>query len=510
MTPHRKIKRRTEVQTHRKGAFLRTLGKQAGSTRSTVVIFGGIIVAMATITIWWTSWVSLPEPPLPADLDRVDKEVVSLIRQTSSTVSASPRIPEGWVTLGMVYEANGFIGLARDCYIQATTIHDSDARWWYRLAVVQARLGNIDAALTSIKRTLDLVNGYAPAYWRKGFWLFDRGEVEEAELAFRRATEIDVDDASGWIGLARVFLLRRQPEKTIEVLEMLLGRRPGERYALQLLGRAYRQKGRVADAKITMAMGADSEPTLIDPWSEQLAKYQRGYAALLKSATRHRVAGELDAAIEIYEELRIQRNDDLALLNRLASTYLIAGRHGEGLELLKVALDRDPNYVETQVNLASAFLRTNNFEFATTHAMRALGLNPRFSRAYEVRAMILWRNDQHEEAIAAFRNVVRYNPRHQMALVWIGMIQTELGRLEAALKSFELAIAKTPTLTEGWLGVAKATMSLRRFDDSDVAFRRAIQLNGVTREIEAGLTELQALRAKYENGGVTAAEAWRP
>ena len=90
------------------------------------------------------------------------------------------------------------------------------------------------------------------------------------------------------------------------------------------------------------------------------------------------------------------------------------------------------------------------------------------------------------------------------------MIQAELGRLEISLKSFELAVAKTPTLTEGWVGVAKVTMRLRRFDDSDVAFRRAIQLNGVTREIEAGLTELQALRAKYESGGGTAAEAWRP
>ena len=510
MTQHRKLKHRTETRQHPKGAFLKTPGQQAGSTRYMVVIFGGVIVAMVTITIWWTSWSSFPEPPFPADLDRVDEEVVLLIRQTSSTVSVSPRMPEGWVTLGMVYEANGFIGLARDCYRQATTIHDSDARWWYRLAVVQARLGDIDAALTSVERTLDLVNGYAPAHWRKGFWLFDRGEVEEAEVAFRRATEIDADDASGWIGLARVFLSRRQPERTIEILEMLLGRRPGERYALQLLGRAYRQNGRVEDAKITMAMGADSEPTLIDPWSDQLVKYQRGYAALLKAATRHRVAGELDAAIEIYEELRIQRNDDLALLNRLASTYLVAGRHDEGLGILNIALDRDPSYVETQVNLASAFLRTSNFELATTHAMRALELNQRFSRAHEVRAMILWRTDQHNEAIAAFRNVVRYDPRHQMALVWIGMIQAELGRLEISLKSFELAVAKTPTLTEGWLGVAKVTMSLRRFDDSDVAFRRAIQLNGVTREIEAGLTELQALRAKYESGGDTAAEVWQP
>ena len=94
MTPHRKIKRRTEVRQYPKGAFLRTLGKQAGSTRYMIVIFGGVIVAMTTITIWWTSWSSFPEPPFPADLDRLDEEVVLLIRETSSTVSVSPRMPE--------------------------------------------------------------------------------------------------------------------------------------------------------------------------------------------------------------------------------------------------------------------------------------------------------------------------------------------------------------------------------------------------------------------------------
>ena len=375
------------------------------------------------------------------------------------------------------------------------------AGWWYRLAVVEARLGDLEAALASIARTTDLVDGYAPAHWRKGLWLFDGGDIAGAEAAFRHATEVDADDVGGWVGLARVFLVRQQPEQAVEALEGLLDRRPGERYALQLLGRAYRQQGRVEDARIAMAMGAGGEPILRDAWSERLAQYQRGYATLLKAAAQYRVAGQLDAAIATYEKLRLQRPDDLALLNRLATTYLVAGRHDEGLALLEDALGRDPDHVETQVNLASGFLRTGDATRALDHAGRALELSPRSGRAHEARAMILWRTDRREAAIAAFRDALRYDPRNQMAWVWTGMIQAELGRPEEALASFQTAVAKAPTLTEAWLGIAKVTMTLGRLDEAEVALRRAMQLDGATPQVDAGLAELRALRGALGDEG---------
>ncbi len=453
-----------------------------------------IAAVLVAAVVWWAPWSTSPEPPTPPDLQQVDPDVAALVRETLDGVADDPADASAWARLGMVYEANGLIGAARDAYRQALGLQESEARWWYRLGLVQARLGDVAGAIVSVTLAIDRFGGYAPAHWHKGLWLFDQDDVDGAEAAFTRATEVDGDDAGGWVGLSRVFLVRQQPERAVEVLEDLLDRQPGDRYALQLLGRAYRQLGRVEEARLALAMASGGEPLLRDPWSEELVEFQRGYATLLKAATQYRVAGQLVEAITIYEDLRVQRPDDLALLNRLASAYLVAGRHDEGLALLTDAVGRDPDHVETQVNLASAYLRLDDPPRALEHAEHALVLSPRSGRAHEARGMILWQTDRRADAVAAFGDARRYDPRNHMALVWTGMVLDEMGRPRDALASFEAAVSQAPGLPEAWLGIAKIRMALGGLDDAELALRRAAQLDGQNPQVAAGLARLEELR----------------
>ena len=73
----------------------------------------------------------------------------------------------------MVCEANGLVGAAREAYAAATVRRPADAKWWYRLAVVEARMGQPEAAVRSIRKAIDANPGYAPAHWRLGLWLLD-------------------------------------------------------------------------------------------------------------------------------------------------------------------------------------------------------------------------------------------------------------------------------------------------------------------------------------------------
>ena len=53
------------------------------------------------------------------------------------------------------------------------------------------------------------------------------------------------------------------------MLERLLNDHPGDRYAMQLLGTAYRRLGRDDDARFALAVGAGGEPVWRDPWSDE-------------------------------------------------------------------------------------------------------------------------------------------------------------------------------------------------------------------------------------------------
>ncbi|MBI4475521.1 MAG: hypothetical protein HY654_00015, partial [Acidobacteria bacterium] len=100
-----------------------------------------------------------PAPPAPADLASLDPALANLIAETRADVRADSSDPTEWARLGMVYEANGFVGLAVACYEQSVARRGTEARWWYRLALVRARAGNVEGALVAAGRASALDPG---------------------------------------------------------------------------------------------------------------------------------------------------------------------------------------------------------------------------------------------------------------------------------------------------------------------------------------------------------------
>lgn len=392
----------------------------------------------------------------------------------------------------MVYEANGFLGLAVACYEQGVTGRGAEARWWYRLAIVRARIGNVDGALEAASRASALDPAYVPAFWRQGLWRLDRDELDAAERDFQQALSIDPSDPAGRTGLARVHLARREPDRAAETLEKLLAARPGDRYALQLLGRAYGEMGRRDEAAFALAIAVDGEPSWPDPWSDELSQYRRGYATMLKDAVERFQNGRFDEAIGIYERLR-ERHESPALVSQLGAAYVAAGRLDAALSVLEPLVLANPGQFDAHVTLASAYLRKGNTERAMAHADRALALNPAHARAHEARGMILWRTERYDAALAEFDEAHRADPRNAMALVWMGMVHADLTHYREALGRFEQAAVKSPMLVEAWLGIARAHLELGAVERARMALARAERIDATHPQVRAGWARLEEL-----------------
>ena len=183
--------------------------------------------AAAAVTIR-TFRSSAPDPPALDSLGPLAPEIEDLVRQAREGVAQDPRDGTRWGRFGMVCEANGLTGAARDAYAAAAAAQPSEARWEFHLAVVDARLGRTDEAIREMGRAIDLNPTYAPAFWRLGSWLLDQNQLEGAERAFDRSTEIDPADRAGWIGLARVYLQRDELERAAGLLERLASGAPSD------------------------------------------------------------------------------------------------------------------------------------------------------------------------------------------------------------------------------------------------------------------------------------------
>jgi superkiller protein 3 len=435
-----------------------------------------------------------PVPPALADLGPLAPEITDIVRQAREGVVQDPRDGARWGRFAMVCEANGLSGAARDAYANAAAMQPAEPKWPFHLAVVESRLGRSDDAVREMRRAIELNPSYAPAQWRLGLWLLDRNQTEGAERAFSRATDIDPADRAGWIGLARVYLQRDENERAAGLLERLAASAPGDGYTLQLLGTAYRGLGKAEQATSASQVGAKSEAQWTDPWTDEMAAYRRGYAALLKDATAHIVAGRFREAIAILEQLQRDKPDDLVLMAHLGQVYVAAGRDADGVSLLERVVARQPDRFEAHVDLATGYMHLGNLGKARAAVQRALALNASFAPAYETLGLVQWRDGHTRDAVEAFDRSVQLDPRNARALVWKAMVETNDGRSDDALASFERATRVDPTNVDAWIGIANAQMNRREVAAATAALQNAQRLQPDRPAVKATADRLRALQ----------------
>ncbi len=434
-----------------------------------------------------------PAPPELAPLGELDPAVRTLLDERIAIVRDAPAEADAWGTLGMAFEANGFTPPARESYRTATTFENAHGRWWYRLGLLAQRGGDIDEALAAFDRGIALSPDYVPLRWRRGLLLLDRGDVEAADTAFRVAVNLAPGDAASATGQARVLMARGQAADAAARLEALLERTPADRYAYQLLGTAYRQLGRSAEAGEALAAGAGGEPVWADPWSDDVGSLRRGFASSLKDATALAMAGRYPEAIALLERLHRERPADRELRTYLGGIYASAGRVAEARALLDTVLAETPGDFDATMHLATAHLFAGDYDAADRVAVRALALRPSTAEATRLRGVVAWRAGRLDDARRLLEDAAAGDPRDAKALAWVGMIANERGRAGEALDAFRRALARDPLLLDALIG--GAATALGAGDDEDAArwLARA-------RRLSPGDTRLPELERRVAGG----------
>jgi tetratricopeptide (TPR) repeat protein len=434
--------------------------------------------------------VDIEEPPT-MDFDALDSDVAEMLRSQVERAMQDPGNAELRSRLGMAYEANEIIGSARTAYEQATRLDPSEPRWWYHLARVRAAQGDEIGALTDLERAIELAPDYGPAYYRRGVWMLALGRLEEAEQAFRDSANLEHTQVAGRVGLARVYLQNEQEEKSVELLEQLLTANITHSYLYYLLGTAYRQLGRIDEAK-RMLEGANPSPALYpDPWEEELDQFQVGYGADFRRAMGLRRAGRYDEAIPIMEQLRQRQPNDVILLSNLGAAYVDVGRIDEARAALVQALEVDPNHFAANLNLSKVYELRREFDVALVHAQRAVRSNPLLGRAHEREGVVLAKLGRHDEARAALDKAREYGSNGAEGLLVSGAMYADRGEWEAAIADLEAALRIMPQSFEGLAMLAIARGRVGNIDGARQALRRAERIHpehpalpGVRRRVE--------------------------
>ena len=433
-----------------------------------------------------------PAPAEPGTLGELDAAVATLLTELTAAVNADRSDAGRWGRLAMGLEANGLLVQAAADYEIAVRLDDQEPRWRYRQALLRARRGEINGALADLERVIARAPDYAPARWRQGLWLLDRGDAANALAAFQVAIRTAPGDPAGHIGAALVHLSRREDAAAAAALESLLASIPGDRYALQLLGTAYRRLGRDDDARFALTVGSTGQPSWTDPWSDDISQYRRGFPAMLKEATQLGLDRKFDQAIALLNQLVTLRPDDKALRVYLGGMHAAAGRIGEAAAILDPVVAADPSHFDATMHLASGYLLAGNLDRAAAYAARALTLRPSSADAAKLQGMVHWQEGRTRDAEALLTVAAAADPRDPMPHLWMGMILGQQARYLDARRQFEAALSRNPLLGDALLGVADTFAATGAFAAAETALKRAEQAEPTNPRLQAARERIVA------------------
>jgi Flp pilus assembly protein TadD len=306
------------------------------------------------------------------------------------------------------------------------------------------------------------------------------GLLEEAELCYRRAHELD-PEAFDWIYLLAVVREVRgaETEELRELFAAAAGARPDYAPIQVRLGTALALRGEHAAARDAFTLAVRMMP--------EAAVAHRGLGQALLAL------GEAAAAVPSFERAVALEPADLAGHSGLAQAYMRSGQQDQAAAVVERARDLqpinvfdDPIYAERvflrSVGSSRAFaraqvaLRTGRFEQAAADLAIVVAARPDDASAHYWKGVVHRRLGQPAEAERSLTRAVELQPRLVQARVELGALLVVAGRHGAAIAQLEAADRLRPLDADGNYGLGLAYERSGRLDEARARYREAATL----------------------------------
>ena len=250
-----------------------------------------------------------------------------------------------------------------------------DASLWSLLSLAQTQTRQIDDAIESRLRAIEIQPNDANAWVALANLQYGRGDAEACRVSLAEAERLDPDLGEIYLTRARHAVRDKQYDRAITECEAAARRDP-TRYAARswlLQGKIYEEMGRPTDALAACERAHEADPAnlgivlTLAQFAERQGRYER-VIQLGRSippgtpewpqcrtlmANAHVQLGQGEQAIALMREWVSVAPDKPWTHNNLGGVYHQLGRLSEAAACYQMALQLDPSYVRARKNLAA-------------------------------------------------------------------------------------------------------------------------------------------------------------
>lgn len=164
-------------------------------------------------------------------------------------------------------------------------------------------------------------------------------------------------------------------------------------------------------------------------------------------------------------------------LSEQGAAHLREGDSGRGVSLLRLALDRNPDDVDTLFNLGMALGDQGETLEAIDLLERLIAIHPGHPGGWTALGVARGRAGRWDEAILAFRQAVARDGQDGLARKNLGAALSQIGKLGEGLIHLKAAVVLLQEDAQAWLNLAMNLEQSGEMAEADVAYSRVIALD---------------------------------
>ena len=300
-------------------------------------------------------------------------------------------------------------------------------------------------------------------YFKEGLNYLSSDQYFQALDSFKKVIEINPNSEKAYAFSGTIYHILGLPAKAIDSYKEAIKINPSFLEVHYQLGLLYRDMG-----KYDNAIESFNKAIQIDPY------YHFAYFNL---GTAYELSGQKDKAIEFYQKTIGIKPDFADAYNYLGNIYSDKSEYEKAIESYQKAIELAPDNAWYHHNIGLSYGKFNNFKKATEHLEKAVKLNPDLIDTHMLLATSYGGSlGQYEDAIRAYKEVIRLNPNNADAYYGIGLTYSILKQHREAKEAFEHAIKLKPDFAEAHYSLGLAYSDLKESGKAIKAYAEAINL----------------------------------
>jgi tetratricopeptide (TPR) repeat protein len=354
-------------------------------------------------------------------------------------LALSPRNEAAEIGLTDAYRGVHNYEEARTILQRARRRHPKSAAVLSALGTLEIEAESFDAAIEALRSAVALAPNDTNLRNLLGSAYLSKGDSTAALAQFEKVLARDPANQLAHYSSAKIFAGTGQNEKALTDAEQVVAAKPEYLPGRALLAKILVRLKQCARAAEVLRPAAN--PPVLDTQS------------LFLLGNAYECAGQTGLAAEAREEFAAASQQDRRRAeNETQSKHLVEQANElarqdkflDALELLKQALEKNPNNEFAHSQRAKIYFSMRNPDDAREEIQQALQIQPYQPDFLYVAGVIAAQQGKQEEALAAFEKVTQINPKEADVFYEIGKIRLQKGDREGALAAFRKASELDP------------------------------------------------------------------